>query len=111
MEFTTIESLSEFQKVTYDNYAVFIYFSQENCNVCKALKPKVQELISTEFEKIKFCYVDVYNNPEIGAQNGIFMVPTMLLLFEGKEFLRISRNIGLDELKEKIKRPYDLMYG
>ena len=110
MDFTTIDSLSEFQKITHDNYAIFIYFSQDDCNVCKALKPKVKELISNEFEKIKLCYVNIYNNPEIGAQNGIFMVPTMLLLFEGKEFLRISRNIGLEELREKIKRPYNLMY-
>jgi len=110
MDYTTIDSLTNYQEIIRKNYAVLIYFSQDKCNVCKILKPKVKELVEEDFDRVKLSFVDVYNNPEIAAQNGIFTVPTILLLFEGKEHLRISRNIGVDELREKIRRPYNVMF-
>lgn len=110
MNFTKIDNLSNYQDIIRQNYAVLIYFSQDGCNVCKSLKPKVQELINENFDKVKLFYVDVFANPEIAAQNGIFVVPTILLLFEGKEHLRISRNLGIEELREKIQRPYEVMF-
>jgi thioredoxin-like negative regulator of GroEL len=110
MDFTLIDNLSNYQDIIRQNYAVLIYFSHDDCNVCKTLKPKVKQLISKDFERVKIYYVDIYKNPEIAAQNGIFVAPTILLLFEGKEHLRISRNLGIEELKEKIQRPYEIMF-
>jgi thiol-disulfide isomerase/thioredoxin len=78
--------------------------------VCKVLKPKIYELLQNEFPKIKFRYIDVKKTPEISAQNNIFTVPTILIYFEGKEFVRRSRNIGITELKNLIERPYKLMF-
>lgn len=110
MEYQSIENLSDFQSIVKNNNAVLFYFSHEKCDVCKVLKPKVKDLINEDFEKIKLFYVDVYQRPEVAAQNGIFISPTILFFCEGNENLRISRNIGVDELRKKIRRPYNLMY-
>jgi hypothetical protein len=38
-------------------------------------------------------------------------VPTILVFIEGKEFIRKSRNIGIEELGDLIARPYTLLFS
>ena len=111
MDYQNVENLSDFKNIIIKNNAALFYFSHKKCNVCLTLKPKIKNLINKEFEKIKLFYVDVYKIPEVAAQNGIFISPTIIFFSEGNESLRISRYIGIDELKEKISRPYNLMYS
>ena len=74
------------------------------------LKPKVEELIQAEFPKIKLIYIKSDILPEIAAQNQVFAAPTILGFFEGREYIRKSRNIGIGELKMEIDRPYSMMF-
>lgn len=108
--FKQISNFEEFKKVSEENDAVLFYFSHEQCNVCKVLKPKIQELIKQEFPKIKLFYCDTVKTPELAAQNSIFTVPTILVYFAGKESLRKSRNIGIMELKNELQRPYNIIF-
>jgi Tfp pilus assembly PilM family ATPase len=57
-----------------------------------------------------FFYIDCEKQKEIAAQNTVFAVPTILVFFEGKENIRKSRNIGIEQLKSEIKRIYELMF-
>ena len=91
--------------------AVLAYFSTTECNVCKVLKPKVMELVLSEFSQISLVYVETNLQPEVAAQNRIFAVPTLLVFFDGKEYIRKSRNFGLDELRKELLRPYRLMFS
>lgn len=106
-----LTSIEEFKELVKKNKASLIYFSHEKCNVCKVLKPKVAELIGNQFSEIKLYYADTVKYPEIAAQNSIFAVPTLVVYFEGKEFFRKSRNIGIGELEEMISRPYQLIFS
>lgn len=90
--------------------AALFYFSTPTCNVCKVLKPKIAELIESEFPKIKLFYIDLDKAPVISGQFRIFSIPTILVYFNGKEFIRKSRNIGMQELENELKRPYQLMF-
>lgn len=87
------------------------YFSTETCNVCKVLKPKVAELIQASFPEIKLVYIQTDKLPEVAAQNQVFAVPTLLVYFEGREYIRKSRNIGIGELEREIDRPYSMIFG
>jgi len=109
--FATINSLADFQGSLEQNDAVLFYFSHENCNVCKVLKPKIEELILRGFPKMKLFYCDTFKSPELAAQNQIFTVPTLLVFFRGKEYIRKSRNLGIEELKSEIWRSYDLLFN
>lgn len=93
---------------TYDS--ICFYLSTDYCNVCKILKPKIFELINTNFPKIHFCYIDLDKSKEISGQLSIFSIPTVLIYFDGKEIIRASRNISLDELTDKIDRYYKLKF-
>ncbi|MDA3953297.1 MAG: thioredoxin family protein [Bacteroidales bacterium] len=106
----TISSIEELNYSIENKPASLIYFSHEKCNVCKVLKPKIQNLLQVDFPKIEMFYCDTVVNPEIAAQNSIFTVPTILVFFDGKEFLRKSRNIGIEELRKDIERPYNLLF-
>jgi thioredoxin-like negative regulator of GroEL len=110
MEYKALTLMNEIQEATEKEAAALFYFSTEQCNVCKVLKPKVAELIEENFPEIKLFYVDIEKAPVISGQYRIFTIPTILVFFDGKEFLRKSRNVGLGELEKEIRRPYDMMF-
>lgn len=109
--FAETKSLQEFEQTVAEKPAVLAYFSTTECNVCKVLKPKVMELVLSEFPQISLVYVETNLQPEVAAQNRIFAVPTLLVFFDGKEYIRKSRNFGLDELRMELQRPYNLMFS
>ena len=78
--------------------------------MCKVLKPKVLEMIRKNFPEINFCYVDLNEAKEISGQLSVFSVPTILVYFEGKETIRVSRNVHLEELREQIERYYKMIF-
>lgn len=108
--YETIQTLDEFHHLIASEDAVLVYFSHDQCNVCKVLKPKVAHLLHNEFPKMKMVYADTVKSPDIAGQNRVFAVPTLIVYFGGREAFRRSRNIGLDELAELIERPYHLIF-
>ncbi len=108
--FIEIQSFEEFLKLKENEPALLAYFSTEVCNVCKVLKPKVDELIQNEFPKIKLVYIKSDKLPEVAAQNQVFAAPTILVFIDGREYIRKSRNIGIGELQQEIERPYSMLF-
>ncbi len=84
-----------------------LYLSTENCNVCKSLKPKVIELISS-YPDISFEYHNIELNPELSGKYSVFAVPTILFFVDDKEYFRESRFVSVDTIQEKIDRIIDL---
>jgi thioredoxin-like negative regulator of GroEL len=109
--FTEIQSFEEFLKLKEKEAALLAYFSTDACNVCKVLKPKVGELIQNEFPKIRLVYIKSDVLPDVAAQHQVFTAPTILIFFNGREYLRKSRNIGISELRGEINRPYSLLFS
>ena len=58
-----------------------------------------------------FYYVDVEKAKVLAANLSIFTIPTILIYFDGKEFLRKSRYIGIKELENYITRPYTIFFN
>ncbi len=104
------KTYEEFLNITKTNIAVCLYLSTPECNVCKVLKPKVIEMIDSDFPEVNFCYVDLNEAKEISGQLSVFSVPTILVYFEGKETIRASRNMHLEELREQIERYYKMIF-
>ena len=110
MEYKDLTLLHEIDTEIANNDAVLIYFSAPHCNVCKVLKPKIAELIRKEFPRIQLFYVNIDKAPVVSGQYRIFSIPTVVVCFDGKEHLRKSRNIGLNEIANEIARPYSMMF-
>jgi len=105
-----LRRMSEFKSFVSGSPGAVVYFSNSDCSVCKVLKPKLLELLAVDFPLMKFAYVDVSEAKELSAQQNVFSIPTILFYFDGKEFLRKSRNVNLFHLKEELNRIYNLAY-
>lgn len=110
MDTILTKNYDDFLRIVKSNCAVCFYLSTPDCNVCKVLKPKVIEMIENDFPKINFHYVDLNEAREISGQLSVFSVPTILVYFEGKETIRASRNIHLEELRGQIDRYYKMIF-
>jgi thioredoxin-like negative regulator of GroEL len=102
----TLESINE---TISHNLAVMLYFSAPTCNVCHALKPKLVDAIEKNFSTFEIVSIDISQTPEIASHFSVFAIPTLLIFLDGKEFLRKSRHMSVDEVIAAIKRPYDIM--
>ena len=110
MEYNNISTIESLEKALYDNPFSLVYFSHQQCNVCKVLKPKVRDLIANNFPKIALFYVDTIKYPEISGQFSVFTVPTILVFLEEKEYIRESRHINLSGFSERIEKLYKIYF-
>jgi len=102
----TIENI---EKTIKENLAVMVYFSAPTCNVCHALKPKLLEALEKNFSEFVVESVDISQEEDIAPYFGVFAIPTVLIFLDGKEFLRKSRHMSVDEVIREIRRPYEIM--
>jgi len=102
-------SIETIEKRLQSELAVGLYFSAPTCNVCHALKPKLLNAFEANFSELNIISIDISEAPEIASYFGVFAIPTILIYLDGKEFLRKSRHMSVDQVVEEIKRPYDIM--
>jgi len=110
MKFKTVTTIEEFEETINANLGVLFYFSTISCNVGEALEPKILDLLENNFSKVPFYYVDMNASPEVSAKNSVFVEPTILVFFDGKETIRKSRIISIPDLSNSISRIYKLAF-
>ena len=106
-----IQNLNELKEYINTGLPVLIYFSGENCSVCKDLQPKIQNKISENFDKMKIYEVQSELHKEIASHFTVFSIPTTLVFFDKKEFMRVGRNMSLANFINKIQRVYKIFYN
>ena len=106
---TQVQNLQQLQNSINTGVPVLVYFSGENCSVCKVLKPKIEEEVSKNFPKFELFEVKTDLDKEITSHFTVFSIPTTLIFFDKKEFRRIGRNMSVSLFIEELKRPYNLM--
>ena len=104
-----MQTIENIEKSIKENIAVMVYFSAPTCNVCHALKPKLLEALDSNFKKFVVESVDISVEEDIAPHFGVFAIPTVLVFLDGKEFLRKSRHMSVDEVIREIRRPYEIM--
>ena len=104
-----MQNIESITNIIKENPAVMLYFSAPTCNVCHALKPKLLEAISENFDTFEIVSIDVSTDADIAAHFSVFAIPTVLVFLDGREFLRKSRHMSVGEVINEIKRPYEIM--
>jgi len=110
MDYKIISTEEEYESIIRDNLGVLLYFSRVSCNVGEALEPKVIKLLNEEFPKIPFYFVDMDKTPTIPVKHSVFVEPTIIVMFDGKETIRKSRIISIGDLSTSIERIYKLAF-
>lgn len=103
-----VSTKNDIEKIISTGEPVLIYFSGENCSVCKVLKPKINELIPQNFPKMKIYEIKADLYKEIASNFSVFSIPTILVFFDSKEFFRKGRNLSVSLFINELKRPYNL---
>ncbi len=103
--------LEEIKRTISQNPAVALYFSAPTCNVCHALRPKLFAALEENFKELEILSIDVSEDQEIAAHYSVFAIPTLLVFLDGREFLRKSRHMSVDEVVNEIARPYEIMFS
>jgi len=70
------------------------------CGPCKALAPKLDQLVNEFSGKIKFTKLDVDQNPKTPSQYGIRGVPTLIVFKDGKVANQLVGDQSVDNLKQ-----------
>lgn len=104
-----IKNENEVLNLIDSNEMCLIYFTGMDCGACEAIKIKVEKIL-TRFPKIKSAEINGEENIELAAKYGVFSLPILLFFIEGKESLRVGRNVDLLELERNIERYYEMIF-
>ncbi len=108
---TELSTSNELQQQLNCSPAILLYFFNDNCAPCIALRPKVEAMLSEEYPEMRQFYINAAKLPELAAANGVFASPTIIAFFEGRETFRVSKFVSIYELSEKIGRSYTMIFG
>jgi thiol-disulfide isomerase/thioredoxin len=82
-----------------------LFFSGNNCSVCKALLPKVEEALEEQkFQGLNLRVIKVEKEPVIAAQHLVFTLPVVIIKKDHVEVKRFVRSFGVGELVGYIQR-------
>ena len=107
--FPSVNDQNELDQLIGTNRVVLLYFSTPACSVCHSLKPKLKELLSAYFPSVQPRFIDAVRHAEIAARYRVFTVPVIIVFAEGREAIRKSRFINLDEFREETARLFRLL--
>lgn len=105
-----IKTLDELELLKSSSPALLLYFYNDSCAPCAALRPKIEELIAGSFPLMSHVYINAAQNPAIAASHRVFSSPAIIAFFDGKESFRFSSNISINELAHRIERYYHLIF-
>ena len=108
-EWYIFNSADEIKKLIDSNRMVAIYFSGNSCGACKVIKVKIEHILK-KYPNIKACEINGEEHLDIATSYGIFSVPVFLLFIDGKEYIRVGRNLDLLKLERDMNRYYNMIF-
>ena len=70
------------------------------CGPCKMLAPVTEKLATAYAGKVKFCKINVDDNPEMSSKYGVMSIPTVLFFKGGQQ-----KNSSIGAVPEAMLKP------
>src|SRR5690625_1270491 len=106
--FQELSSIEEIEHFIQDNLLAFLYITQPNCSVCHGLEPQITSILN-KYPQIQARKINAGTVTEIAGRCSVFTAPVLLLLIDGKEYIREARIVQTDLFEEKLSRIYKNM--
>lgn len=107
----TIKEPQELINAIEKSRGLIVYFYNDSCAPCIALRPKITRMIDEDFDKMEILFVNSIAFPELSASFKVFASPTIVIFFEGKENFRVSKFVSIDDLSKRINRYYKILFN
>jgi thioredoxin 1 len=95
---------STFNDVVAKHPLVIIDFWAAWCGPCRALTPTIEELASEYVGKIVVGKLDVDENPTMAERFGVYSIPTVVMMKNGKEVERVVGCVPKDCIEAMMKK-------
>jgi thioredoxin 1 len=89
-------------KVLQSPVPVIVDFWATWCSPCLAIAPVLERIAVEQDGKIQVAKVDVDENPVFASQFGVQGIPTLLMVYQGKEVLRVVGALPEARLREAV---------
>ncbi len=94
---------AEFQaKVLQSPLPVIVDFWATWCTPCRAIAPTLDRMAVEYDGRLMFAKVDVDENPAFAQQFGVQGIPTLLMVYQGKEISRVVGALPEAKLKDAV---------
>lgn len=105
-----MNTVKEFRKFVESKEFSILYFYGDNCQVCKTIRPKFNEMLDN-YPEIENKMVKLEFYMDASAEFNVFTIPTIIGFVNGMEAFRFSRFVSMDELEEKVERNYNMIFA
>ena len=105
-----IKKNDNIENLINENIITVIYFTGSKCGACEVIKKRIEEILK-EYSNVNCYEINGEENVDIAARYGVFSLPIVLLFVEGKETIRVGRNIDFLEFERSIERYNSLLFG
>ncbi len=83
---------------------VLVDFTATWCGPCQKLKPTLKKLFSEKHDIVRVGQVDIDENSELAQKYGVRSVPTVVLMYKGKEAERIIGAAREDKYLDAVNK-------
>lgn len=103
-----IDNTSDFKaKMLHANKICLVDLYSDRCPPCKMLAPTISSLADKYSGRVTVCKVNVDHMPAIAEKYGVMLIPTVLIMKDGKEMKRL---VGLRSESEYANQLDELIH-